>query len=229
MVNKEFLNEEFLKSIDSIYEFSNNPISRLKISLEPHEIKSKLENLKINISQIESCNLKNNAKKLVFNDGDFNSKLMIIGEGPDQKDDELGKPFAGDAGSLLNKMFEAINIKRKNIYITNVINYRPPDDRKPTNSEINRYSKFLYEHISIIDPEIIVIMGSTAMQSLVGSNYKISKERGKWKDIIIKGKTYLSIITFHPSYLLRQPDQKKYSWNDLKEIKKKLDELNISF
>jgi DNA polymerase len=72
-------------------------------------------------------------------------------------------------------------------------------------------------------------MGSTAMETLVGSNYKISKERGKWKDIIIKGKTYLSIITFHPSYLLRQPDQKKYSWNDLKEIKKKLDELNISF
>ncbi|MBD1161814.1 uracil-DNA glycosylase [Pelagibacterales bacterium SAG-MED15] len=229
MVNKEFLNEEFLKSIDSIYEFSNNPISRLKISLEPNEIKSKLENLKINISQIESCNLKNNAKKLVFNDGDFNSKLMIIGEGPDQKDDEVGKPFAGDAGSLLNKMFEAINIKRENIYITNVINYRPPDDRKPTISEINRYSKFLYEHISIIDPKIIVIMGSTAMETLVGSNYKISKERGKWKDIIIKGKTYLSIITFHPSYLLRQPDQKKYSWNDLKEIKKKLDELNISF
>ena len=82
------------------------------------------------------------AKKLVFNDGDFNSKLMIISEGPDQKDDEVGKPFAGDAGSLLNKMFEAINIKRENIYITNVINYRPPDDRKPTTSEINRYSKF---------------------------------------------------------------------------------------
>ena len=103
MVNKEFLNEEFLKSIDSIYEFSNNPISRLKISLEPHEIKSKLENLKINISQIESCNLKNNAKKLVFNDGDFNSKLMVIGEGPDQKDDGGRLRFQNSDQSLKNQ------------------------------------------------------------------------------------------------------------------------------
>jgi len=227
MVNKEFLNEEFLKSIDSIYEFSNNPISRLKISLEPHEIKSKLENLKINISQIESCNLKNNAKKLVFNDGDFNSKLMIIGEGPDQKDDEVGKPFAGDAGSLLNKMFEAINIKRENIYITNVVNYRPPYNRKPEISEINRYSVFLREHISIINPKILILMGTTAMEAIFGQKLKISKERGKWKETIINQRTFLTILTFHPAYLLRQPEQKKNSWEDLKNIRKKIDELKI--
>jgi DNA polymerase len=95
-------------------------------------------------------------------------------------------------------------------------------------SEINRYSTYLREHISLINPKILIIMGSTAMEALVGNNIKISKERGKWKEIIIKDKTYLSIITFHPAYLLRQPDQKKYSWSDLKEIRKKIDELNIN-
>ncbi len=153
---------------------------------------------------------------------------MIVGEGPGEKEDQMGKPFVGDAGSLLTKMLSAINVKRDSVYITNVVNYRPPNNRKPTVAEINRYSKFLIEHILIIDPKILIIMGSTAMEALVGSNLKISKERGKWKDILLKNKTFLSIITFHPAYLLRQPEQKKYSWSDLKEIKKKIDELNIN-
>ena len=165
---------------------------------------------------------------MVFSDGNFNSQLMIVGEGPGEKEDEIGKPFVGDAGNLLNKMLSAINIKRESVYITNVVNYRPPNNRKPLPSEINRYSTYLREHISLINPKILIIMGSTAMESLVGNNIKISKERGKWKEIIIKDKTYLSIITFHPAYLLRQPDQKKYSWSDLKEIRKKIDELNIN-
>ena len=124
-------------------------------------------------------------------------------------------------------MLEAINIKRSKIYITNVVNYRPPNNRKPEPSEINRYSVFLREHINIIDPKILILMGSTAMEALFGQTLKISKERGKWKDIIINNKTYLTMITFHPAYLLRQADQKKYSWADLKEIRKKIDQLNI--
>ena len=153
---------------------------------------------------------------------------MIIGEGPGQKEDEQGKPFVGDAGVLLNKMLEAIQIKRSNIYITNVVNYRPPNNRKAEPSEINRYSNFLRKHISIIDPKILILMGSTAMESLFGSKIKISKERGVWKDLIIHNKTYLTMITFHPAYLLRQAEQKKYSWADLKQIRKKIDELRIS-
>ena len=154
---------------------------------------------------------------------------MIVGEGPGQKEDEIGKPFVGDAGVLLNKMLKAINIERSKIYITNVVNYRPPNNRKPEPSEIIRYSDFLRKHISIIDPKILILMGSTAMEALFGNNIKITKERGIWKNIIINNKNYLSIITFHPAYLLRQPEQKKYSWTDLKEIKKKMDELNIFF
>ena len=152
---------------------------------------------------------------------------MIVGEGPGQREDEQGKPFVGDAGILLNKMLNAIKIERKSIYITNVVNYRPPNNRKPEPSEITRYSNFLKEHISIINPKILVLMGSTAMESLFGSKIKISKERGVWKEVIVNQKTYLTMITFHPAHLLRQPDQKKYSWLDLKEIRKKIDELKI--
>ena len=226
-MNNEVLNDEFLKSIDSNYEFSNKPIRRLKKSQQPSEIKLQLENLKKQIAEIDACDLKNHANQLVFSDGNFRSKIMLVGEGPGQKEDEIGKPFMGDAGKLLNKMLAAIDIKRESIYITNVVNYRPPNNRKPTTAEINKYSKFLYEHISIINPKILIIMGGTAMEALIGNNFKISKERGIWKDVIIKGKTYLSIVTFHPAYLLRQPDQKKYSWIDLKEIRKKINELNI--
>ena len=127
----------------------------------------------------------------------------------------------------MSLFFNAINIDRKKIYITNVVNYRPPNNRKPESAEIIRYSNFLREHISIIKPKILILMGSTALESLFGPKIRISKERGSWKEIIINDKTYLTIATFHPAYLLRQPDQKKYSWLDLKEIKSKIDELNI--
>ena len=152
---------------------------------------------------------------------------MIVGEGPGQKEDELGKPFVGDAGMLLNKMLMAINIDRNKVYITNVVNYRPPNNRKPEPAEITRYSNYLREHITIIDPKILILMGSSAMEALFGSKIRISKERGAWKEVIVNQKTYLTMITFHPAYLLRQPDQKKYSWSDLKEIRKKIDELGL--
>ena len=227
MIKKQIINEEILKSIESNYVYNNEPINRFKNENEPENIKLQLENLKNKISLIDNCDLKNNAKKIVFGDGNINSQVMIIGEGPGEKEDEIGKPFVGDAGNLLNKMLSAININRDTIYITNVVNFRPPNNRKPTSAEINRYSIFLREHILIINPKILIIMGSTAMEALVGNNIKISKNRGKWKEIIIKNKTFTSIVTFHPAYLLRQPDQKKYSWHDLKEIRKKIDELNI--
>ena len=228
MIKKQIINEEILKSIESNYVYNNEPINRFKKVNQPENIKLQLENLKNKISLVDNCDLKNNAKKMVFSDGNINSQVMIVGEGPGEKEDEIGKPFVGDAGNLLNKMLSAININRGSVYITNVVNFRPPNNRKPTSAEINRYSIFLREHILIINPKILIIMGSTAMEALVGNNIKISKDRGKWKEIIIKNKTFTSIVTFHPAYLLRQPDQKKYSWSDLKEIRKKIDELNIN-
>ena len=221
------MNKDLINSFEIDYIFDNKPIKRYKNKPTIENITSGLENLKSRILNVNNCDLKKNAKQIVFSDGDFNSSVMIVGEGPGQKEDDLGKPFVGDAGQLLNKMLSAINIKRENIYITNVVNYRPPNNRKPEPAEINRYSEFLREHISIIDPKILILMGSTAMEALFGSKIKISKERGAWKELIINNKTYLTMITFHPAYLLRQADQKKYSWADLKEIKKKVDELKL--
>jgi uracil-DNA glycosylase family 4 len=124
-------------------------------------------------------------------------------------------------------MLIAINIKKENIYCTYAVNFRPPEDRKPTSIEIKRYSQFLQLHISIIRPKIIILMGSTAMESLTGLNSKISIERGIWKEVIIKNTSYNVIITFNPSYLLRIPENKKYSWEDLKKIKQKMTDLNL--
>jgi len=229
---KDSLNIELLNSIGCDYVFNNSPINRLKNKInnprKQNESKQKkLIKLKEEINSIEDCKLKNNASKIVFAEGNIQSSIMIVGEGPGQKEDELGKPFVGDAGNLLNKMLRAIKIERKKIYITNVVNYRPPNNRKPEQSEINRYSKYLKEHISIIDPKILILMGSTAMEAILGSNKRISKERGQWKEVIIKQKNYKTIITFHPAYLLRKPDQKKFSWEDLKIIHKEINQQNI--
>ena len=229
---KDSFDIELLKSIDYDYVFNDNPINRLKKKInnpsKQNENKDKkLIKLKEEINSIQDCKLKNNASKIVFADGNIQSSIMIVGEGPGEKEDELGKPFVGDAGNLLNKMLRAIKIEREKIYITNVVNYRPPNDRKPEQSEINRYSKYLKEHISIIDPKILILMGSTAMKAILGINKEISKERGQWKEVIIKQKNYKTIITFHPAYLLRKPDQKKFSWEDLKIIRKEINQKNI--
>ena len=223
----DIMSQELLNSFEIDYIFENKPINRFKNKPTIENINSRLNNLKEKIENIDNCELKKSAKQIVFSDGSFESSIMIVGEGPGQKEDELGKPFVGDAGQLLNKMLEAINIKRENVYITNVVNYRPPNNRKPEPSEINRYSVFLREHINIIDPKILILMGSTAMEALFGQTLKISKERGKWKELIVNKKTYQTNLTFHPAYLLRQPDQKKFSWADLKLIRKKIEELNI--
>lgn len=230
MTNQNFSqrNKRFRKLfLKSNITFSNNPINRL-IGVQPeNDKKILLKKLKDKISTISECKLKNNSNNIVFNDGNINSPIMLIGEAPGQKEDELSKPFVGEAGSLLNKMLSAINLNRKDLYITNVVNYRPPLNRKPDSNEIKRYSEFLLEHVYIIKPKIIILLGSTAMEAFFGSNLKISKERGIWKEMLIKDKTFLTMVTFHPAYLLRQNDQKKYSWIDLKNIRNKIDELKI--
>ena len=226
--NQNDILNKFNDPNDIEFIFSDKPINRFKTKPELEDKIALLTKLKNDLQNIKNCELKESAKKLVFSDGNFNSKIMIVGEGPGQKEDEVGKPFVGDAGLLLNKMLEAININRQDIYITNVVNYRPPNNRKPEPAEITRYSEYLRKHISIINPKILILMGSTAMESLFGSKIKISKGRGNWKNVIINNKSYLTMITFHPAYLLRQPEQKKYSWTDLKEIRKKIDELEIN-
>ena len=224
--------QELIDSIEPDFVFNNKPIDRFKFNNAPidetnQDKNEQLSKLKEQINSIENCKLKNNSNNLIMGNGDINSPIMLIGEAPSKIDDNLGHSFQGDIGALLEKMLLAINIDRKDIYSTYSINYRPPEDRKPNASEINRYSAFLKEHISIIDPKLLILMGSTAMESVTGLNQKISNERGKWKEVILKNKTYLIMITFSPSYLIRFPENKKYSWEDLKKIKKKIQDLNI--
>ena len=223
---------ELINSIGSKFIFDENPINRLKninaiTKEESIDKKKELTKSANEISSIEDCSLKNNSQQLVLGDGDINSSIMLIGEAPGIEEDKFGKTFMGEVGDLLKKMLNAINIKKENIYSTYAINFRPPEDRKPTAAEIKRYSLYLQKHISIIKPKIIILMGSTAMESLTGLNSKISIERGKWKDIIVKDTSYKTIITFNPSYLLRVPENKKYSWEDLKKIKNKITEMKI--
>ena len=187
--------------------------------------KNKAENLsklRENINEIKNCKLKENASNLVFSDGNPNSKIMIIGEGPGANEDKEGFPFVGRAGQLLDKMLHAINLSRENVYITNVVNYRPPENRKPTEKEVERYLPYLKKHIEIIRPKIILLLGSTAMNAIIKDTDVISKMRGKWYEIEINKLKVYSIVSFHPAYLLRQPDQKKLSWIDLKMIRDKL-------
>tara|TARA_B110001452_G_scaffold175062_1_gene146783 strand:+ start:488 stop:1039 length:552 start_codon:yes stop_codon:yes gene_type:complete len=181
----------------------------------------------VQINSIEDCLLKKNSTKLVFGDGNINSPIMLIAGAPGMQEDKTGSTFMDDAGNLLKKMLIAINIKKENIYSTYAVNFRPTDDRKPSSIEIKKYSKFLQKHISIIKPKIIILMGSTAMESLTGLNCKISIERGKWKDVIVKNTNYKVIITFNPSYLLKVPENKKHSWEDLKKIKQKIENLSL--
>ena len=186
-----------------------------------------LEVLKDKINKIQNCELKKNATNLVFSDGNPHAKIMIIGEGPGANEDKEGKPFVGRAGKLLDKMLDAIKLNRKNVYISNVVNFRPPMNRKPTEKEIKRYLPFLEKHIELINPKILLLLGSTALNALIGDETVISKARGKWENKKI-GKANLEVIaSFHPAFLMRQPEQKKYAWEDLKMIRKKMSELKI--
>ena len=227
--------QEFIDIIEPNFIFENKPINRFKIVKDSEkkvvqnnlDKKTKLQELKRKINSIDDCNLKDNAKNLILGDGNIDSPIMLIGETPGDLEDNSGYSFQGNVGELLKKMLLAINVKKEKIYTAYSINFRPPDDRKPTSKEIKRYSIFIKEHITIIDPKIIILMGSTAMEAVMGINDKISLERGNWKEIILNNKTYPLIISFSPSYLIRFPENKRYSWEDLKKIKRKIEDLNI--
>ena len=187
----------------------------------------KLKKLKKSIQLIDNCELKKNATNIVFSDGSIHSKIMIIGEGPGANEDTEGKPFVGRAGKLLNKMLEAINLKRENVYISNVVNYRPPSNRKPTEKEVERYLPYLISHIEIINPKILILLGSTALNALIGDGVVISKARGKWIQKEIGNSKPWIIASFHPAFLMRQPEQKKLAWIDLKMVREKYKTLKI--
>ena len=233
MIKKDIFNSlkliQYYKFINYNLIYNNKAINRYnKDNYEVSKSKAEnLENLKRSIINQKNCELKKNAKNIVFSDGNPKSNIMLIGEAPGANEDEEGLPFVGRAGLLLDKMLTAIDLNRKKVYISNIINYRPPNNRKPTGVEIKRYLPFITKHIEIISPKILILLGSTAMNAIIGDKVVISKMRGKWiQKSFGKCKTSV-IITFHPSFLLRQPAQKKMSWIDLKMIRKKIQNLSI--
>ena len=203
--------------------YNNKAINRYK--KDSFEISSdkaeNLEKLKKLIYNIKGCSLKKNATNMVFSDGNPKAKIMLVGEAPGANEDEEGLPFVGRAGALLDKMLASIDLDRKKVYISNIINYRPPDNRRPTDEEIKRYLPFINKHIEIINPKILVLLGSTAMNALIGNEIVISKMRGKWIEKKFGNCKTSVIITFHPAFLMRQPAQKKMAWIDLKMIRDK--------
>ena len=220
---------KYYKFINHNLIFNNKAINRYKkdkFEISADKIDN-LERLKKSISNIKNCTLKSSATNMVFNDGNPKSRIMLIGEAPGSNEDEEGLPFVGRAGTLLDKMLASINLDRKSVYITNIINYRPPENRRPTNEEMNRYLPFIKKHIEIIAPKILILLGSTAMNALISADIVISKVRGKWIERKF-GKCKTSVIvTFHPAFLMRQPTQKKLAWVDLKMIRDKKYNLKI--
>jgi len=231
ILNQNLINLiEYYNLVNANLLLSNSPIKRTNESATNDLVGTKLEKLhklKKKIQFIKNCDLKKNATNLVFADGNINSKIMIIGEGPGANEDAEGKPFVGRAGKLLDKMLAAIQLDRTKVYISNVVNYRPPANRKPTEIEIERYLPYLRSHIEIINPKILVLLGSTALNTLIGNESVISKARGKWIQKEIGTVKPWIIASFHPAFLMRQPEQKKLAWIHLKMIRDKAKILKI--
>jgi len=229
-LNQKLINLiEYYNLINANLLFNNTPINRYNndFHISNDTKKLKLEKLKKNIQLIKNCELKKSATNLVFGDGNIDAKIMIIGEGPGAQEDSEGIPFVGRAGKLLDKMLEAIQLDRDKVYISNVVNYRPPANRRPTEDEIKKYLPYLKTHIEIINPKILILLGSTALTALIGNIEVISKARGKWiQKEIGKIKPWI-IASFHPAFLMRQPEQKKLAWIDLKMVREKSKILKI--
>ena len=220
---------KYYKFINHNLIYNNKAINRYKKdNFELSDDKAdNLERLKKSISSIKNCNLKSSATNMVFCDGNPKSKIMLIGEAPGSNEDKEGLPFVGLAGTLLDKMLASINLDRKSVYISNIINYRPPENRSPTDEEMNRYLPFIRKHIEIIAPKILVLLGSTAMNALIGSDVVISKVRGHWIEKKFGQHKTSVIVTFHPAFLMRQPTQKKLAWVDLKMIRDRKTKFKI--
>jgi len=184
-----------------------------------------LEALRRAIEAFDHCALKQGARNTVFCDGNPNARVMIIGEAPGREEDKAGKPFIGRAGQLLDKMFAAIGLSRhedspeSSIYITNVLPWRPPQNRDPKPEEMALMKPFLLRHIELAQPEFIVTMGNASTKTLRDTTLGITKFRGQWGEVL--GTPALPL--FHPAYLLRAPEQKRLAWADLLSLKSRLD------
>jgi len=181
------------------------------------------EELEESIIDCKNCKLCNNRTNIVFADGDKNADIMLIGEGPGADEDRQGVPFVGKAGQLMNNAFEGLGIAREKLYIANIVKCRPPNNRVPEKSEAEECLNYLRNQVMLVNPKIIVLMGSTALKNILGNEYGITATRGN----VIEKKDIIYIPTWHPAALLRDDTKKIDFWKDFKLVIEKAKELEI--
>jgi DNA polymerase len=211
---------DFIVSEDDLKKF--NTLFSEKDSLPKNEL---FENLQKKYKDCKNCDLCKTRKNVIFGDGSCDAKLMFIAESPWQEENDSSKSFIGEKGELLTKIIEAINLKRENVFITDIVKCYPIDEvtnarRTPTESEISSCIKILDQQIDIIKPKIICTLGNTATKNLLKTDKEITQIRGE----VFHYKKITLIPTFHPAFLLRQPSAKKLVWEDMKKIKRMLEE-----
>jgi DNA polymerase len=174
--------------------------------------------------ECRKCSLCEGRTNVVFGEGNINAGLMFVGEGPGHDEDMQGRPFVGKAGQLLTKIIEAINLKREDVYIANIVKCRPPNNRVPLSEETKECLPYLRNQVAIIRPRILDCLGATAGSNIINRDLRITRDRGQW---IQRGSTFL-IATYHPAALLRDPDKKREAWEDLKRIRDKYNEIILN-
>ena len=183
-----------------------------------------LAQIRAEVGDCTRCKLSTTRKSIVFGVGDPNAPLMFVGEGPGEQEDKRGEPFVGPAGELLDKMIEAMGWSRQSVYINNIVMCRPPNNRNPEVDEVSACKPFLDARIGSIGPRIIVALGRPASNTLLGRDAPISSLRGKFHD-----RNGIKVMpTFHPAYLLREPDRKRDAWSDLMLVMAELARLGVT-
>lgn len=199
------------------------PIEAVRQARQLADNANSLEALREAVMQFDGCALKKTATNTVFSDGSPTARVMLLGEAPGANEDQEGIPFCGASGKLQDKILACIGLDRKkNLYITNNLFWRPPGNRRPTPEELAMCAPFVEKHIALMNPELLILAGSTSASALLGTKQGITGIRGKFLEYTngyLKGKMIPVMATFHPSYLLRQPSQKKLVWQDMLEIK----------
>lgn len=211
-----------LFGIDDIMKSESTTGSKISINnnsiSSPNSKEIQLQELRESFKDCNKCGLASTRKNIVFGDGNPEARLMFIGEGPGAEEDNQGLPFVGRSGQLLTKMIEAMGISRKDVFIANIVKCRPPENRDPLMEEAQACIGYLRSQIQIINPEVIVCLGSVSLNFLLQPEGKvkpgISKLRGTWQDFY----GYKVLPTFHPAYLLRNPSKKADAWKDLQKV-----------
>uniref|UniRef100_A0A7C2E287 Type-4 uracil-DNA glycosylase n=1 Tax=Ammonifex degensii TaxID=42838 RepID=A0A7C2E287_9THEO len=188
----------------------------LQLTFEDLAAPQTLDELKNSITDCQKCNLAANRTNVVFGEGNPFALLMFIGEGPGADEDRLGRPFVGAAGQLLDRILAACGITREEVYIANIVKCRPPGNRVPLREEAEACLPFLRQQIELIRPQVIVLLGSTALQYLIGSEAKITRMRGQWFGPLYGARV---MATYHPAALLRDPGKKRPVWEDFQQVR----------